>query len=212
MAGLQIVEPEAGDSDSLQFDDGVSQGSCHFSDHAVFALRNDDCIPGVGVRFFEKANILHPVKLTVNTNPRKHTFLLLDGEFPGELDKVFLLNAIARVHDEVGEVSVISEEHKAFRVIVEPPNGKERNLYVNNKVAREFTTSGVRKVGEISGRLIKRNISKTRRGLNTDAVESDNVGFRVYTVRKVGDRNTIHFDSARGEKGGRTSPGSNARA
>jgi len=188
----QVAEGELSDRDTLELMDLVPELREHAADLAVLPL----------VENHLKDRALLVLRLEVDVLGAGHSLREADAaaEFVEgfqsgnacHLDKVFLLDAIPRVGEEVCQFAVVGDEDQPFAHSVEPADGKQP-LFPRDEVDDARPAVGVEVRGHHADRLGEHVDDPLRVG-ETFAVDADLLAERIDPGAELRDHLTVDLD------------------
>ena len=141
---------------------------------AVFALGYGNLYPRVALGFSHELYRGGPRSSIVEVNAVAE-FLerRLVRNIP-HLDEIFFRDVILRMNEFIREIPVVSEEHHAFGVVVEPAHGKNSLLYVDE--------AHHRRPPHVIGKGAYETLGLVQKNVNLRPLETYKLSVNVYAV------------------------------
>ena len=117
---------------------------------------------------------------------------------PADTDVVFPLDAVARMHQPLGQIAVTREKQETFGVVIQPSHGID---VVAHAAGREQVDDGwtllrIRTAGDVAARFVHQDVATSGCGFDAAAVDADVVGIRIRFRAELGFGPAVHRDAA----------------
>ena len=141
---------------------------------AVFALGNNNLYPRIALGFSHELDCGRTGSSVVKVNAVAEFLkrrLVRDVPY---LDEIFFGDVILRMDEFIAKLSVVSEEHYPFGIVIETSHGKNALLYINEAHYRR-ASDVIREGAYETLRLIQKNV-------NLRPLEGYKLSVNVYAV------------------------------
>jgi hypothetical protein len=112
-----------------------------------------------------------------------------------DLDEIFLLHAISRVGQEVGEAAVVGDQNQTLAHPVEPAD-REEPLFTGHEIDHPRTARGI-EVGRDHAHRLVEHVDDPLRVWQPFAVYTNLLGLRIDSAPERGHHLPINLDAAR---------------
>ena len=112
-----------------------------------------------------------------------------------DLDEIFLLHAISRMGQEVGEAAVVGDQNQPLAHPVEPAD-REESLFTGHEIDHPRTTRGI-EVGRDHAHRLVEHVDDPLRVWQPFAVDTNLLGLRIDSAPERGHHLPINLDAAR---------------
>jgi hypothetical protein len=189
-SGLDPLEPDNRTADVIE----------HATHLAFPALMDRDLDPGIHLLF---ADLSHPGRCGLAILQEHALFKHADlavGEHSLYLGKVRLGELVLGVGDQMRKVTVVGQEQKTFRIVIQPPHRVDPHLDALQQIVHHGPALRIGHGRDESGRFVQHDVGRRLLGIDQFAVHLDVIFRGISLGPQLGDHLTVHAHSAFGYK------------